>query len=284
MEYWNGFPLIDDGTPDGDLFDVLDADGQATTRGCVPRDYTVQPLDFFAPPRDMAVIPRSEWDARIDQQEQTQSSLEHLYLRGANNGPQFVNLDQNGNGYCWAYSVGHCIMLARLRDNQPLIRLNPHGPAAIIKRGADQGGWCGLSAQFAREHGYPVEGTGAGQWPLHSRDLRRDTPELRAAMRNYVVTEDWVDLMRPVYSQNLTMDQIATCLLCNQPCALDFSWWGHSVCGVRKVKVEAGSYGTLILNSWKGWGRHGLGILRGEREKPMGAVCMRVVRAAPLLA
>lgn len=274
LSYYKGtIPVLND-DPDSDDF----AFPGRVRFGATPRDYSAQPAEAFAPPADMPLIPESEWDARYDEQEARQSSLEHLYLRSG--GPAFVNLDQNGHGYCWSYSTGHAIMMLRLAMNLPPVRLNPHATAAIIKRGRDEGGWCGLSAQFAREHGYAVEGTGPGQWPLHSRDLRHDTPELRANMALHKVTEDWVDLQRDVYDQNLTRAQLATCLLNGTPCPNDFSWWGHSVCAIRWVRIEKGSWGQLILNSWKGWGRHGLGVIQGDRTRTMGAVAARVTGAS----
>jgi hypothetical protein len=272
MDFWNGYPVIDDGTPNDVPFDPQ------YSRGAVPRDYNVQPVEMLAQPSEMALIPRSEWDARIDEQEAQKSSLEHIYLSGSGGGPRFINLDQNGNGYCWAYSTGHTMMLARLRDNAPLVRLNPHSVAAIIKGGRDEGGWCGLSAQFLGDVGIAPEGDGPGEWPLHSRNLSRDTPSLRAEMAKYKSGETWIDLAVQAWQRNLTVDQVATCLLGNQPCAVDFNWWGHSVCAVRWVRVEAGSYGLLILNSWLNWGRYGLSVLRGSKMIPDGAVCIRTPR------
>ncbi len=170
--YKGTIPIID--TESNAFNDVLYP--KDATFGLVPRDYSTDPEEMFSPPSDMQLIPESEWDARFDEQEELKSSLEHIYLSGPNGEPAFPTLDQNGHGYCWAYSVGHAIMIDRLRRNLPLVRLNPHSVAAIIKRGRDEGGWCGLSAKFARENGYGVEGNGSGQWPLHSRDLRHDTP------------------------------------------------------------------------------------------------------------
>jgi len=247
--------------------------------GLVPRDYSQDPESLFAPPSEIQIIPESEWDARFDEQERLQSSLEHMYLSGPNGQPRFVNLDQNGHGYCWAYSTGHAIMLDRLRRNLPLVRLNPHATAAIIKRGRDEGGWCGLSAKFGREHGYAIEGNASGQWPLHSRNLQYDTPQLRLEMAKYKIDEDWCDLTRQVYDQNLTRSQIAACGFLNIPGPRDYQWWGHSVCGVRWVRIERGSWGQLILNSWKGWGRYGLGVLRGEKSLTMGALAIRSTTA-----
>ena len=181
---------------------------------------------------------------------------------------------------CWAYSTGHTVMLTRMRDNQPLIRMNPHSVASIIKGGRDEGGWCGLSAEFYGKYGCAPEGNGAGEWPLHSLNVSLDTPAMRKSMERFRITEDWIDLTAAVYDRNLTLQQLYTCLLSDMPCAVDFNWWGHSVCAVRIVKVENGSIGLMILNSWKDWGRNGLAVLQGDRAVPDGAICTRVVRAA----
>ena len=266
---------------------IIDTDRMATNLsyppdvkfGLVPRDYSKDPESMFAPPSNMVLIPQSEWDARFDMQEETQSSLEHLYLSGPGGGPAFVNLDQNGDGYCWDYSVGHSMMMDRLKRNLPLVRFNPHAGAAIIKGGRDEGGWCGLGAKFAREHGMAVEGTGSGQWPLHSRNLRYDTPALRAEMAKYKIEEEWTDLTRQVYDQNLTMAQVATCGFNNIPGPRDYNWWSHSVCGIRWVRIERGSWGQLILNSWKGWGRYGLGVIRGSKAVCDGGLAIRLTSA-----
>jgi hypothetical protein len=36
----------------------------------------------------------------------------------------------------------------------------------------------------------------------------------------------------------------------------------HSMCQIRWVRTEANSWWPLIINSWKGWGYYGLGVLR----------------------
>lgn len=244
--------------------------------GLVPRDYSVYPEPMFAQPTDMELIPQSEWDARFDEQEAQQSSLEHVYLSGPGGTPRFINLDQNGHGYCWFYSTAQSGMIDRLKRNLPYIRFNPHAGAAIIKGGLDEGGWCGLSAKFAREFGFAEEGNGPGQWPLHSRDLRNDTPALRAEMAKYKIEEEWTDLTKQVYDQNLTEAQCATCGFNNIPGPRDYNHWGHSVCGLRWVRVERGAWGQLILNSWKNWGRYGLAVLVGSKRICNGGLAIRL--------
>lgn len=267
MDYYKSIPILDTER----VTDFSHPTG--VTFGLVPRDYSVDPQSMFESPTQLQLIPESEWDARFDEQEATESSLEHLYLRGGQ--PAFENLDQNGDGYCWAYSVGHAMMIDRLKANLPLVRLNPHATAAIIKNGRDEGGWCGLSGKWAKEHGYAVEGDGPGHWPLHSRDTRNDTPELRAAMAKHRVTEDWYDLTRQEWDQTLTQSHLTTLSFLNVPCPSDFPWWSHSVLQMRKVRIERGSWGTLILNSWKGWGRFGLAVLRGSQAIAGGAIAIR---------
>lgn len=263
--------LIEDATGDDVLFDP------AFARGAVPRDYDAQPVEMLAAPSEIPVIPRAEWDARIDEQERQESSLEHLWRRSGQ-----MPLDQGRQGYCWAYSTGHALALTRVRQNQPAVRLSPHAAACKIKDFRDQGGWCGLSAQFARDTGYPT----VDFWPEQSMDRRHDRPETWADAARHRTAADFVDLQRPVYSQNLMFEQIASCLLLNYPVMLDFAWWGHSVCGVQLVRVEPGSYGFRILNSWydvpkiKPWGDAGFATIRGTRTQTMGAVCVAASTAS----
>jgi len=269
--YKGNIPIIDTEAPDNDVLFPKEA-----TFGLVERNVDEFPEPMFAPPGDMKLILQSDWDAYYDEQEAQKSSLEHIYLSGPNGGPAFVNLDQNGDGYCWAYSTGQSIMMALLKRGIKPPRLNPHATAAIIKKGRNEGGWCGESAQFGRDVGYAVEGTGPGQWPLHSRNLKYDTAELRAEMAKHRIVEDWMDLTRRVWDRKMTTDQVATCGFNNIPGPRDYNWWGHSVCGLRWVRISRGNWGQLILNSWKGWGRHGLAVLEGNKAICNGGLGIRM--------
>lgn len=184
------------------------------------------------------------------------------------------------SGNCWIYSNGSAMMLCRLIQNQPLVRLNPHSAGAIIKGGRDEGGWCGLGARFVMANGMAPEGTGPDKWPLHSRSLSNDTPAMRASMARYKMGECFMDLTKRDYDHTLTRLQLATSGFMSIPCPSDFNWWSHSVCQIRWVRIEAGSWGPLILNSWKGWGRHGLGVLRGSQATANGALAYRTAIAA----
>lgn len=230
--------------------------------GLVPRDFAVfphKPLHGVgAVPSQIDVIPKSEWDAYYDEQEAKQSSLEHIFLRGGK--PAFVNLDQDGDGDCWAYSTGHSIMLHYLRHGMPVPRINPHFIATYLKR--FNGGWCGASMDVAMKIGCCEEGTGPKQWPLWSHDTRLLTPERMEAAKEHKVIEAYYDIAKPIYGQEMTDGQLTTMGFQNIPAPSDFNEMSHSMCQVRRVRIERGSWAPLILNSWKGWGRFGLGVLR----------------------
>lgn len=235
-------------------------DGEVKGHGLVKRDWSIYPAKMFGHlPSTMPIIPRSEWDARFDEQEKEQSSLKHLRMRTGPNGSHIPSLDQNGQGYCWAYSTVMGMILTRVKNNQPYVRLSAHAVGCKVKGFRDQGGWCGLSAKFVRENGCPS----VALWPEKSMSRTHDKPETWANAALHKVTEDYADLTLPVHAQNMTEDQVATCLFHNQPCSLDWDEWGHSVCGIRWCRVEAGSWTPEIINSWSdSWGDKGTGKIR----------------------
>lgn len=262
-------PVIDDETAH-DLSDLLNPPGFG--HGYDPLQKAANPV-MLAPPSQIQLIPRSEWPDRIKERVAQKATGRDLRNRMAG-GKKHKSLDQNGQGYCWMYSVTHTVMYQRAVANQPYVRLSAHAAACKVKNFRDEGGWCGLGAKFARENGIPsVE-----YWPEKSMSRQYDRPETWAAAKTNVITEDWVDLSVAVYDQNMTFDMVATCLLQGVFCAVDFNFWSHSVMALDLVEVEPGSFGLLIQNSWSdAWGDEGLGILRGNKAIPDGAVATRVV-------
>lgn len=262
--------IIDDTTP-------LDEIG-GTGHGLIPRDYGLYPPGWFCPTFsavNFPLIPRSEWSARIKEQERTQSRISDV-LRRTNAGQPIKALYQDGWGYCWAYSGGHCVTAVRALMHLPYKVLSPFAVAHIIKRGANEGGWCGLSAEWILKNGIPDNDA----WPNLQKGLNRDTAELRSNALKNRITEGWIDLDATAYDRELTFDQVASLLLSNQPCQVDFNWWSHSVCAVDLVEVESGSFGLRILNSHGEDYEKQLMVLQGSRAIPNGAVGLCVSVAA----
>lgn len=248
--------------------------------GLVPRDYSAIPvgsIEGIAKFQD-DIIPPSEWPSRIRDIEQSDSSLSAMFNRG-NVGQAIPHLDQNGQGYCWAYSPASAMMLARARDNQPYVRLSAHAVAAKIKNFRDQGGWNPLAVEFAIKNGYPS----VQAWPEKSMRREHDNAATWADAAKYKITEGWMDLQPSIYDRNLTFQQLATCLLQRIPCPVDFNWWGHSVCAADLLELDSSlplsdinRWGIRILNSWKGWGVNSFGVLKGNRAVPNGATAIKV--------
>jgi hypothetical protein len=207
------------------------------------------------PPREFKIIPRSEWDAR----------------------KQHKSLDQNGQGYCWMYSNVAAIMYKRAAANQPYKRLSAHAGACKVKNFRDEGGWCGQSMKFLIDNGIPE----TKFWPEKSMNRSYNTPETWANAKLHRPTEYCFDVSRAIYDQEMATDLIATFLFLNMPLALDFNWWGHSVCAIEWTRIESGSWGPTIHNSWTdSWGDEGLSTLQGNRAHADGATGICEVTAA----
>ena len=256
----------------GDDAVLPDAVVNGGMKGCVPRDFGVQPRKMRAV--DFPLIPQVEWSARIKEMEATQSRLSDIRMT-ADNGRMMVNLDQGQWGYCWAHSTTHAAMLLRAKANLPYVPLSAFAVAATIKNGANEGGWGALSLQFAADRGIPSQAA----WPQGDADPSRGTPACWADAAKHKVSEQWADLSSQVWDRHLTFAQVATLLLSRIPVVLDLNWWGHSVCGMDLVEVTPGQFGIRILNSWLNWGVNGTAVLTGSKAIPDAAVAPLTLNA-----
>lgn len=218
---------------------------------------------------DIPLIPEDQWDDLISQGEREKSFLSDM-VEGID------SRDQNGRGYCWAHSVVSCMIALRAKMNLAYADLSAYMIACIIKNFADQGGWGALALDFATEKGCATSKT----WPQQgtSRSLVNDAMYQEAAL--YKVTEGWIDTAEAVYDRNLSFKQCMSLLLARVPLVLDYNWWGHSVCGLKPVRISQGKYGILIWNSWgNGWSQNGRGVLEGSKAVPNGCTAPRSMRA-----
>ena len=231
--------------------------------------------------KDIAVIPMDQWPELLEEQERKKRRLSDIRMIG-NKGEPIPSLDQNGQGYCWAYSTCHGIMLTRAAQGQPYIRVSGHSLAWRIKGGKDEGGWCGLSTSEAVKYGFqPVS-----VWPEKSMNGRQYNTEANWEIaKNFRIEEGYLDMQQKVWDMDLTFQQIGTCLLSGIACPVDYNWWGHSILGMDLVYVtdkypvtDIRCWGIRIWNSWRdSWGKLGTGVILGKKAVPMGATAIRSV-------
>lgn len=258
--------IIDDTTP----HDILYPAGFG--QGLVPRDFSAQPVRAV----QMDTIPRSEWSARIKEQIERKSRLSDVWRTG-DAGKPIKHLDQAQSNYCWAHASVHAVYAVRAVNNQPFVNLSAYGVAATIMKGRNDGGWSALALQFIGEKGVPPQ----SRWPQGSFNLGYGTPDCWNDAAGFKAGETWVDVAAPYYDRDLSFDQVATCLLLGEPVPVDLLWWGHAVCALDLVEVEANSFGIRIVNSWLGWGDDmGMAVLRGKQAIPDNAVSLRTVTAS----
>lgn len=242
-------------------------------KGCVPRDYAVQPRKMQAV--NFPLIPPVEWSSRIKEMELTKSRLSDIRMTG-DDGSMIRSYDQNGQGFCWFYSSTAAATLLRAKTNSKHVRLSAHAGACKVKNFVDEGGWGALSMEFIAKHGVPSEAS----WPAKSMDPRYDTAETWADAAKYKIAEGWADLESPAWDRQMTFAQVATLLLSRIPVVLDFHWWSHSVCGLDLVETSPGQFGIRIWNSWTdSFGVNGTAVLAGSRAIPDAAVAPLVMLA-----
>lgn len=224
--------------------------------GCVERDFSVDPIEMRDAPDSMEVYDDKQAKEIYDEQMAKESSLLHMFLRGGK--PAFEFLDQDGFSDCWYHGPAHAFMLACMRDNEPIPRINAVAGATLL--GRTNGGWSGLAAKDLRENGAPLMGDGEGEWPQWTRSTKYNTPSFKANRVKHKVLEDWYDMSSEVYDQELTKQQIVTCALNHSPSSGDWNKFGHAM-GIPYVAYIDGKFHPINLNSWKQYGRFGLSVL-----------------------
>jgi hypothetical protein len=227
-------------------------DGVRQRHGLIPRDRSIPTGMRTYRELALPIIPKGEWQARLDALVASKSLLSDVRNRGMFGQP-IPSRDQNGRGYCWAHSGVSAHLVRRAVDGDPYADLSAYAVACIIKDYRDEGGNGIDGIQFQQERGCPT----SQFWPQQSASRSNDNPQTwaNAAKHKYV---SWVQL-----DSSQMEEQMVSCLLLGWPLVVDYNWWSHSVCAVDVVEI--GKTGR-IWNSWGDkWSANGMGSLEWRK-------------------
>lgn len=237
--------------------------GVQMSRGHVPRDYEKEPYGesggMTFEESGLEPIPRSNWEGLLKAQEENGESIVHLVRRKG-----IPPLNQNGTNYCWGNGPTQAAQIRREQQGHKFVFLSPASCCAIIKKGANQGGWGTLFMRQAASRGI----NSTKLWAPNDRNYRTlDNEESRAEALRYRV-RSWIEL------EPRNLDQLMTALILGLPVAVGYNWWSHEVTGLRGrffggPITSTSSWGADIYNSWgPGYGDNGIGTLRGTKCLP----------------
>lgn len=195
------------------------------------------------------LIPRSEWQARIEERQERKTRSRDLIDQAG-----LPCLDQNGTSFCWINAPVYCLQSQRVRQNQELVLLSPASAGAPIKNFRNVGGWGLEGLQWLSEKGCcPVS-----VWPANAIQRSYYTEANKTLALNYRVLEWWE--LRP---RNL--DEQVSCLLHGIEYASGRNRWSHETTDVDALWLD-GAIAILGRNSWgMGWGDKGYFIMQGNQ-------------------
>lgn len=221
------------------MSDSLIPDGFQT--GLLPRDFDKNPLGsltFAAPfPRD-ALVPLSEILPRIKAKEAAESTLLHVWKRKVN-----TVLDQNGFGYCHAFSPAMMIMVLRAAQGLGHTLLSASSIGGPVTGFQNQGAYIFNDLKQIVNFGIaPVEYDGKVIYPM-TTTKNHWTPEAQRLAKLNIVEEYWE-------GDNSDNHAVISCLLTDKPVCVGYNWWGHAVTLLWVTVVNNVLY-VIGINSWK---------------------------------
>lgn len=200
------------------------------SRGLKPRDYDKHPEGSLkgAKPQAIDLIPRSEWDERIKEQERTKTRLSDHILRTYETSQPIKSLDQNGTNYCWGHGPTTALIHVRCKAGLPYLKLSAVSVCAPVKNFSNVGGWGDQALEYMVKYGINTE----DEWPINKISRSYYTSENKEKAKRNTVLE-WIELQRRNF------DQKATWMLNGWPVASGYNWWSHEVCGIDLVIISA---------------------------------------------
>ena len=197
------------------------------------------------------IIPKSEWQARIQEAEERKTRLSDIITQSG-----LPPKNQQQTNYCWVNSPTHCIEINRVVQNEPMVILSPASAGAQIKGYRNVGGWGREALEWIGDNGLvPVD-----RWPANSIDRQYATPQNKQLALHYRQAKWWV--------LDGSLEQMVSLLLRRIPGSAGLSWWSHQVTYIDPVWLD-GDIAIRFRNSWgPDWPKDGAGgwsVLQGRR-------------------
>lgn len=223
-------PTRDEVLTDGSVVPVRVEGGQKRYLSRIPTPSGRKFMSALPRFRDtFPVIPRNEWDARIDENDRLGKWVESYQW--------FAPHDQDGLPTCWANGPAHAGTTRRVMDGLDLIYLSACSAAVPIS-GGHSGGDEADAAEYFQKYG----AASVDAWSNNdtSRSLNSD-PKVVESRKHHMFYQ--------VYYLN-GFDEFATAALLGMPFACAFNWWSHVISGGRLKK----GYRMNYRNNWGDWG------------------------------
>lgn len=212
------------------------------------------------------LIDKSNWDAAIDEQ--------IALLARVSDCIDFPAFDQDGLPTCWAICTAQCYSIKRRCVGLPHRQMSGCSLAVPIS-GGHRGGYEGNSMRMAIEDGIAA----TDYWPENNTSNSLNSkPEVTA------------DRLLHKVLMFLDMDgdqQWATACLRKLPGVFAYNWMSHCMTMCDFVRIEAGSYGYRVRNSWRDdWGAKnskgvgGFAVYRTGKGTPDSGMVMSEITGA----
>jgi hypothetical protein len=210
------------------------------------------------------LIPRSEWQARIQEMEEQKSRLSDTIVQAG-----IPPKNQAQTPYCWINAIVGAEEVVRAGQNQPYVELSPASAGARIKNFRAVGGWGREAIEWVQEHGV----TPTRLWPNNAIDRQYLTDAAVKEALKYRVGKYWV--------LDNSIDQIFSCLLRRIPVCVGLAWWQHEVYYVDPLWID-GQPAVRPRNSWGDLPQYpnGFFVLQGRKMSPDDSVAPRSAYAA----
>lgn len=210
------------------------------------------------------LIPRSEWQARIEENVKDKSQLSDICTQAG-----LVCKSQAQTQFCWANAPTYCTEVLRVIQNQKPISLSPASVAAPITGYKNVGGWGKTALEWIIANGIVP----SSNWPDNAIERKYATPGNKEIATSYRVDE-WYEL------EPRNLDQLISMLLMGFPVAVGYNFWSHEVSAIDPVWID-GTVAVKIRNSWgMGWGDKGYAVLQGQKMLPDDCVSPRTTKAS----